>query len=219
MNTKKTQIRLPKIKLKPTLFIILGCAILSFGLYNIHSISDVTEGGVMGMTLLLHHLFNISPAVSGLIMNAVCYIIGWRVLGIDFIAYSVIAGSAFSLFYFIFEQFPPIWPGFADHPLAASIAGALFIGIGAGIAVRAGGAPSGDDSLAMALSKKTGIKLQWIYLISDLMVLVMSICYIPIRKIAYSILTVILSGQILGVVQKVGIPRKKNENKTDLSEN
>ena len=85
--------------------------------------------------------------------------------------------------------------------------------------MRAGGAPSGDDSLAMALSKKTGIKLQWIYLISDIVVLVMSICYIPIGKIAYSILTVILSGQILGVVQKVGIPRKKNENKTDLSEN
>ena len=34
------------------LIIVLGACILSFGLYNIHERTGVTEGGVLGMTLL-----------------------------------------------------------------------------------------------------------------------------------------------------------------------
>ena len=36
-----------------------------------------------------------------------------------------------------------------------SLVGALFIGIGAGLCVRAGGAPSGDDALAMSICRVT----------------------------------------------------------------
>ena len=91
---------IPKLKPKNCAFALLGSAILAFGLYNVHSFSGVTEGGVLGLTLLLHHWFNISPSISGFILNAACYIIGFKVLGKQFIAYSVVAGGGFSLFYF-----------------------------------------------------------------------------------------------------------------------
>ena len=44
--------------------LLLGAAILSFGLFNVHSQSGVTEGGVLGTTLLLHHWFGISWALA-----------------------------------------------------------------------------------------------------------------------------------------------------------
>ena len=40
-------------KLKRYAQALLGSAILAFGLYNVHALSNVTEGGVLGMTLLL----------------------------------------------------------------------------------------------------------------------------------------------------------------------
>lgn len=43
----------------------------------------------------------------------------------------------------------------ADRPLLAAILGALFVGIGVGLCVRAGGAPGGDDALAMSIHKVT----------------------------------------------------------------
>ena len=92
---------MPKIKTSNVLLCILGSAILSFGLYNIHNFSGVTEGGILGATLLLQHWLHISPAVSGFLMNAICYFIGWRLLGSGFIPYSVVAGGGFSLFYAI----------------------------------------------------------------------------------------------------------------------
>ena len=180
--------------------LLLGSAILSFGLYNIHSLSGVTEGGVLGLTLLLQYWFDISPAVSGFILNAACYIFGWFVLGKKFVLFSAVAGGGFSVFYAICELFPPIWPQIANYPLLASILGAIFVGVGVGISVRAGGAPGGDDALAMGLAKLTSCNIQTMYLLSDLSVLVLSLSYIPIRRIAYSLLTVLLSGQIIGLI-------------------
>ena len=52
---------------------LLGSAILAFGLYNVHALSNVTEGGVLGMTLLLQHWLGVSPSISGVIMNVLCY--------------------------------------------------------------------------------------------------------------------------------------------------
>ncbi len=192
---------LPRLRLTNCLLALAGSAILAFGLYHIHSFSGVTEGGVLGMTLLLQHWFSVSPAISGLVMNILCYLLGWRLLGKEFIGYSVIAGGGFSLFYAIVEQFPPLFPGLAEHPLIASVAGALFVGVGVGLSVRAGGAPGGDDALAMSLSHVTHINIRWIYLITDLVVLLLSITYIPLTRIGYSLLTVLLSGQLIGLLQ------------------
>ena len=194
------------MKLKPTscAVALFSSAFLAFGLYHVHSFSGVTEGGVLGMTLLLEHWLHISPAVSGFVMNAVCYAAGWRLLGRAFIGYSAVAAAGFSLAYKIFEQFPPLWPGLADLPLAASVLGAVFVGVGAGLCVRVGGATGGDDALAMCLARVTGWDIQWIYLLSDFSVLALSVSYIPLERIGWSVLTVVLSGQIIGVIQKVG---------------
>lgn len=200
---------IPKLSPKRCITALIGSAILSFGLYNVHSMSGVTEGGVLGLTLLLHHWFGISPSVSGFIMNLLCYLLGFRLLGKEFIAYSVVAGGSFSIFYAIFEQFPPLWPQLADTPLLAAIVGSLFVGIGVGLCVRIGSAPTGDDSLALSLSSLLEVKIQWVYLASDLIVLALSISYIPLGRLAYSLLTVILSGQIIGFVQRVKLPTKK----------
>ena len=205
---------LSRIKPKNCLSIILGSAILAFGLYNVHSISGVTEGGVLGLTLLLEHWFGISPSVSGLVLNGACYLLGFRLMGGEFIIYSIIAGGGFSAFYAIFERFPPVWPQIAESPLLAAIAGALFVGVGVGLCIRANAAPTGDDSLALSLSKLLRLGIQWVYLLGDLVVLALSLTYIPFNKIVYSLLTVILSGQLIGFIQKAGKPKlsEKGEN-------
>ena len=200
----------PRLKAKNCLSICIGSAILAFGLYNVHSISGVTEGGVLGLTLLLEHWFGISPSVSGLILNGVCYLLGFKLLGKEFIAYSVIAGGGVSLFYAIFEKFPPVYPQIADMPLLAAIVGSLFVGIGVGLCVRANSAPTGDDSLALSLSHLFKIGIQWVYLVSDLVVLLLSLTYIPLGKIAYSLLTVVLSGQLIGLIQKAGAKKQSH---------
>ena len=184
-------------------------ALLAFGLYQVHDVAAITEGGVLGAVLLLSHLFRLSPALSGFFLNALCYLFAYKRLGWRFILYSAVSAVGFSASYAVFECFPPLWPALAAHPLLASFFGALFVGIGAGGAVRLGGAPSGDDALAMAVSDMTSCKIEWVYLATDLLVLSLSLLYIPLTKIMYSVLTVLLSGKLIGIVERVPLPRKK----------
>lgn len=190
--------------------ILLGSAILSFGLYNIHAPSQVTEGGILGLSLLLDHWFSISPAITSAICGALCYLVGWRILGRDFLCRSILATAAFSCFYAVFEQFPPLWPTLPEHPLTVALLGAAFVGVGCGLCVRAGGAPSGDDALAMGLSRLLHLKIQWIYLMSDLLVLGLSMSYIPLSRLSYSLLTVILSGQLVGWIENFHLTPKSH---------
>ncbi len=199
----------PKLKRVNYCVAFLASAFQAFGMYNIHALSDITEGGVLGAILLLEHWFHISPAISSFVLNAACFALGWKTLGKEFIGYSLIAAAGYSLGYGICEQFPPLWPAIANYPLAAAIIGALFIGIGAGMCVRAGGATSGDDALAMSISHITKVPIQWVYLVSDLSVLGLSLTYIPVRRIAYSMLTVVLSGQIIGWIQRIPTKERK----------
>ena len=197
--------KLPKLRPRHCAVAFFASAFQAFGMYNIHALSGVTEGGIFGLILLLNHWLGLSPAFSSLILNGGCYLLGWKTLGKEFIGYSVVATLGYSACYRICEQFPPLGPGIAQLPLLASVAGALFIGIGAGLCVRVGGATSGDDSLAMSLTHLTGIPIQRLYLISDLIVLLLSLSYIPLRRIGYSLLTVVISGQIIGWMQKENI--------------
>lgn len=181
---------------------ITGGGILAFGLYNVHSISGVTEGGALGLTLLLQYWLDISPAWSGLFINFCCYAFGFRTLGRRFLFWSAVSAGSFSGFYAVIERFPRVWPGLAQMPIPAALIGALFVGVGVGLCVRAGGAPTGDDALAMSLSRRFRLPIERIYLITDLTVLSLSLTYLPPGRIACSLLTVTLSGKIIGIIQR-----------------
>lgn len=200
---------MPRLKMSNCLLVLTGAAIQAVGVSNIHAFSGVTEGGVLGATLLINYWLHISPAITSFVMNAACYLLGWRTLGKEFIWYSLLAGVGFSLFYALCEPFAPLWPELVQSPLWSALLGAVFIGVGAGMGVRGGGASAGDDALAMSLSRILKWDIQWVYLITDFTVLALSATYIPLNKLAYSLLTVLLSGQIIGWIQK--IPGKKEQ--------
>ncbi|MEF9839782.1 MAG: YitT family protein [Lachnospiraceae bacterium] len=178
--------------------LLLGTAILSFGLYNIHSQSQITEGGVLGMTLLLKHWFGISPGISGICLDSLCYFFGYKLLGKAFLKNAIIASLGFSCFYNTYQVFGYVLPDFSNQPLLAAMLGGLFVGVGVGLVVRSGGASGGDDALALIITKLTTCKISKAYLITDLTVLLLSLTYIPMNKIFYSLITVTLSSFIIG---------------------
>ena len=191
------------ISTKRMLFHILaGTAILSFGLYNIHSQSAITEGGILGATLLFQHWFHISPALTELLLDLICYGLGLHTFGKRFLKYSLIATCFYSAFYAFFEQFPPLLPDLTAYPLIAAVLGAVFVGVGVGIVVRVGVAACGDDALALVLSKVTKRPITFSYFMTDMTVLTLSLSYLPWKQIAFSLLSVMLSSFIIGKIEK-----------------
>lgn len=193
---------LKNLSIKNLLLNLLGGAILGFGLMEIHSVAHVTEGGALGITLLLDIWLGFSPSWTSIVLNVLFYTFGIKMFGIPFVLYSLASAGSFSAVYAFCEMFDPLFPFIAGMPLLAAVAGSVFVGLGVGLSVRAGGAPTGDDALAMSISKLTKIRIQWVYLVSDLIVIAMSFSYIPLKNVLCSLVTVILSGQIIGLFQK-----------------
>ena len=65
---------LPGFTVPRALRIVAGAAIVSFGLYNVHRQSGITEGGVLGTVLLLHHWFGWPASfVAGTVIPYFCF--------------------------------------------------------------------------------------------------------------------------------------------------
>lgn len=178
--------------------LLCGSAILAFGLFNIHSQSQITEGGVLGMTLLLQNWFGISPGITGPIMDVTCYIIGYKLLGKAFLKYAIVASLGFAGFYSLFELLGPVLPNLGGQPLLAAVAGGLFVGVGVGLVVRQGGASGGDDALALIIAKLARCNISKAYFATDFVVLLLSLSYVPLHKILCSLVTVSISSFIIG---------------------
>ena len=188
--------------------LLLGSAILAFGLFNVHSQSRITEGGVLGTTLLLQHWFGISPSISEAVLDVCCYLLGLKYLGKSFLRYALTATGGFALSYALFERMGYMLPSMLDQPLLAAVVGGLFVGVGVGLVVRVGGAAGGDDALALVIAKLLHWPVSRAYLFTDLVVLLLSLTYIPLQNIACSLVTVTLSSFIIGKSHTLG---KKDE--------
>ena len=187
---------------KKYLCLFIGVAIVAFGLYNIHSRTNITEGGVLGGILLLENWFGLSPSILNIVLDVSCYILGLYYLGKAFLFKALISTFAFSLFYRLFESIGPILPDLSSYPLIASLLGALFVGLGVGIVIRQGGAVGGDDALALVISKVFHFKISSAYLFTDITVLLLSLTYIPFMRIFYSLITVTISSYLIEKIQK-----------------
>ena len=194
---------------KRILFIIIGAMICSFGIHNIHQQTGITEGGVIGLMLFIEHWIRISPALITPVLDAACYLLAFKYLGGRFIKISAISTLSVSFFYKVWEQFPHMLPDLSAYPLAAAVLGGIFVGVGVGLIIRQGGSSGGDDALALTISHVTHMRLARAYLFTDLVVLGLSLSYIPVSRIIFSVITVTISSFLIDRIQDFG--RRKSE--------
>ncbi len=193
------------ITAKKLLWILIGAMICSFGIHNIHQRTNITEGGIIGLMLLIENWLGISPAYITPVLDISCYLLAYKILGGQFIKISLISTSCISVFYKIWEMFPPMLPDLSDLPLAAAVLGGMFVGVGVGLIVRQGGSSGGDDALALSISQVTRWRLSRSYLFTDLTVLALSLTYIPVSRIGFSLVTVTISSLLIDWIKEFGV--------------
>ena len=185
---------------KIILSILAGTAISAFGMVNIHQRVQITEGGVLGMILLLNYWFHIPTSIVSPILDAVCYAAGFRFLGKAFLPRSIAATCSLAFFLKLWTSIPFRIPDLTPYPLLAAVLGSCFIGVGVGLIVRHRISGGGDDALALVISKLTHCKISRAYLATDLTVLLLSLTYIPVNRIAYSLVTVTISSLLIDAI-------------------
>ncbi|MEF9958925.1 MAG: YitT family protein [Niameybacter sp.] len=196
--------RLKHIPFKSIGLVLAGATILSFGTFNFNYQNNITEGGVLGLLLLFKNLFDISPSLTNIILDFSLFLLGARFFGKRFLIYSLFSTITFSTTYRIWESIGPIAPDLSEHMLTASLLAGLFVGVGVGLVVLGGGASGGDDVIALLGSKFTPLKLNWVYMITDFTVLILSLSYLRFEQIFWSLIAVTVSGKVISLIHAKG---------------
>ncbi|PGK42454.1 hypothetical protein CN907_09040 [Bacillus anthracis] len=194
-----------KLKIRNTIFILIGSAIFSFGIVNINIENHLAEGGFTGITLLLYFLFKFDPSYSNLILNIPIFFIGWRLLGRTTFLYTLIGTFSVSLFLWIFQRYEVLNLHLNlqnDMTLAALFAGA-FIGIGLGIIFKYGGTTGGVDIIARLAHKYVGWSMGKTMFMFDAVVIVVSILtYLSYREGMYTLVAVFIGAKVIDFMQE-----------------
>ncbi|MBP2099683.1 YitT family protein [Enterococcus rivorum] len=188
-----------KFYLKDVIFILLGTCLYAFGLVTFNIANNLAEGGVTGITLILRALFDINPAYSTLLINIPLIIIGGKILGKHSFYYTILGTFSLSFFLWIWQLFP-VEINLDNDLLIASLLAGLAGGIGSGFVYRVGGTTGGTDVIARILEKKIGISMGRSILLFDVLVLVLSLTYIDVKRMMYTLIVSFVFSRVVDSV-------------------
>ncbi|MBV7507120.1 YitT family protein [Bacillus sp. sid0103] len=188
------------LKVKNILFILLGAAILSFGLVNFNMQNKLAEGGFTGIALLFYFLFKWDPSYSNLLLNIPLFFIGWKLLGRNTFLYTIIGTVGVSIFLWIFQRYAIDMPLESDLTLAALFAGVL-TGIGLGIIFRYGGTTGGVDIIARLVQKYAGWNMGKTMFLFDACVITLSLLtYLNYKQAMYTLVAVFIGARVIDFI-------------------
>ncbi|WP_438351241.1 YitT family protein [Paenibacillus sp. FA6] len=193
-------------QLKMAVPIIMGTAIYAFGLLYFIIPNQLMEGGVTGITILLHYAFQIPPSLSTLILNVPLFILGWIILGKKQMLYTGIGIVSLTFFLWFFEKIIEIglispFVTQYDYILVSLYAG-VTLGGGLGIVFRFGGTTGGSDIIARICSRKFGWSMGQVILALDVIIIGASLFFIPIEKILYTFVAVYIASRVIDFIQE-----------------
>lgn len=188
---------------KNLLMILIGTGIYAFGFVEFNMANRLAEGGLGGFTLILHALFHINPAYMQLLLNIPLLFIGFRYLGRRVFVYTVYGIIVLSSFIWLFQKFHNPVNIEHDMLIAALLAG-IFGGIGLGLVFRFGGTTGGSDIIARLMREKRGVPFGRTFILIDSVVLLLSLSYINLHNLVYTLIASFVASQILEFVQSGG---------------
>lgn len=181
-------------KLLDCFTLILGSFLFAIGINYFAIPNMLSEGGVIGITIILYYVFEWTPAIVSLVLNLVLIIIGYKFFGKKTIIYTLITIVFMSLFLEITHSWGE--PLGNDSLMAALFAGA-FVGAGLGIIFRVGGTSGGATTLARLLNQLVGWSIGKSMLIIDITVILLSVFVIGKEKAMYTLVAVFIGAKII----------------------
>ncbi|AWQ30091.1 hypothetical protein CUZ18_08865 [Streptococcus agalactiae] len=192
-----------KTKIKEAILIAFGVALYTFGFVKFNMANHLAEGGISGVTLIIHALFGVNPALSSLLLNIPLFILGARILGKKSLLLTIYGTVLMSFFMWFWQQIPVTVPLKNDMMLVAVAAGIL-AGTGSGLVFRYGVTTGGADIIGRIVEEKSGIKLGQTLLFIDAIVLTSSLVYINLQQMLYTLVASFVFSQVLTNVENGG---------------
>ncbi|MFN8335788.1 MAG: YitT family protein [Cyclobacteriaceae bacterium] len=181
--------------IKDAIFIALGVVAAAFGLKSFLLPSHFLDGGVMGISLLIHNQTDFDLSYLVVIINIPFIVIAYTQVSKSFAAKTLIAITLLAVL-LAFIPFPFI----TSDKLLISFFGGFFLGLGIGLSIRGGSVIDGTEVLAIYTSRKTVLTVGDIILILNIGIFSVAAYLISIETALYAILTYLVASKTVDFV-------------------
>ncbi len=177
------------------LLIIFGVIITSFALKGFLVPNHFFDGGITGISLLIHELYHFNLAYIIVVANVPFIIMSM---------YAINKGFAIKTFFcIVLLGICLLYPGFpviTSDKLLVSIFGGFFLGVGIGLTMRAGCAVDGIEVLALYTLRRSSFTISEIILGLNIIIFSLAAFQFGIQTALYSMLTYFTASKTIDYV-------------------
>lgn len=172
------------------IYAVLGTLITGFALKGFLVPNNALDGGVTGISLLLHEIYHVSVAWVIVVINIPFIIAGWLHINSRFALKTLACVVALGLC-LAFIPYPVIFQGAqnGDHRVMVAIFGGFFLGIGIGLAMRGGCSIDGMEVLALYTLKRSSFTITEIIMGMNAIIFLVMALKLGLQTSFYSMLT------------------------------
>lgn len=152
--------------------------------------SHLINGGIWGVSLLANYLWGLNLAAVFICLNLPIYLFAIR-FDLSYF-YNGLIGTFISAL--SIRMMMPLNGAFHLPFLVSIVLGGILIGIGVGLMLRIHASPGGVDLLALLLSKKTSVKVGFLLIAIDAVIILSGVIALREERLLYSLLIVIIVG-------------------------
>lgn len=178
--------------------ITLGALLSAFSIQTFLSPNMILDGGIIGISMIVSKLTNISLSIFTILLNIPLLLIGYKNLGKKFLIKATYAMLIFSCFLTIFSNVNEL----TDDILLATIYGGIILGIGVGLVIRSGGCLDGTESVAIIINKKTSFSTGQIIMLFNIFIYLTAGFLFGLDKALYSLLMYFITFKIIDLVSE-----------------
>ena len=191
--------------LKHLLGIIIGATIVSVSINTLIIPNQIADGGVTGIAIILHYLFDWPVSWTILLLNLPLFILGLRLVGRNFLVFSVAGVGVLSVTLSLTTHLPAL----THDTLLAVVSAGVLSGIGMGIIFRSSGSLGGTDILAVLFARTTPFSVGQILLAIDgIIFLGVAILFKP-EMAMYAMAYMFIATRVVDLVQE-GLSHSKS---------
>ncbi|SEA98810.1 Uncharacterized membrane-anchored protein YitT, contains DUF161 and DUF2179 domains [Flavobacterium gillisiae] len=169
---------------KNILLNLIGVSFMTLALKGFMIPNKFLDGGVTGISILLHEITHISFAWLVIIINLPFLFLGKKLLGNTFALHSLLTVLLLALGV-TFVHFEAV----TSDPLLIALFGGCLIGIGMGFCIRGGSAADGFEILAVLTTKKIGLNVSEVIFAMNTLLFLVAAWYFGMTTALYSIVT------------------------------
>lgn len=175
--------------------ITLGVVAAAFGLKSFLVPAHFFDGGVTGIALVLYTAFKFNLSLTTFLLNLPFIIAGYFAVSKSFAFKAFTGVCMLSLCLIVVPEF-----SVTHDKLLIAFFGGFFLGVGSGLAIRAGGVLDGTEVLALYTQRVTNFSISEIILAINIIIFSLAAVVENIEAAFYSVLTYIVASKTINYV-------------------